>query len=166
MIVRRVVILARLAALASALALGACTTQPPAPPAAPAQPVQAVPITPPADVPGAPVARVPVPEAVPLPPPSPPAGTPLATAPLSFPPNVQYLCVSDKGGARQQTAIEFSPKVRELCRKHPEMGPCQYERDMCRRAGGRVFASNGAEITLATEAEYDKKVLRVRFRAD
>ena len=46
------------------------------------------------------------------------------------------------------------------------MLPCQYERDICRRNGGRVFAADGTEITMATEAEYDKKVFRVRFRAD
>jgi hypothetical protein len=46
------------------------------------------------------------------------------------------------------------------------MGPCQYERDLCRRSGGRVFASNGLEITQHVEDEYDRKVLRVRFRAN
>jgi len=46
------------------------------------------------------------------------------------------------------------------------MGPCQYERDVCRRSGGRVYAAGGVEITQATEAEYDKKVLRVRFKAN
>ena len=53
-----------------------------------------------------------------------------------------------------------------MCRRHPEMGPCQYERDLCRKSGGRVYASDGAEITLATEAEYDRKVMRVRFKAN
>jgi hypothetical protein len=56
--------------------------------------------------------------------------------------------------------------VGKLCGKHPEMGPCQYERNNCRASGGRVFAANGVEITKATEAEYDKKVMRVRFRAN
>ena len=46
------------------------------------------------------------------------------------------------------------------------MGPCQYERDMCRRIGGRVYTPDGVEITLQTEAEYDKKVMRVRFKAN
>jgi len=46
------------------------------------------------------------------------------------------------------------------------MGPCQYERDLCRRGGGRVYAAEGKEITLQTEAEYDKKVMRVRLRAN
>jgi len=86
--------------------------------------------------------------------------------PVVVPPNTLYVCVVDAKGERQQTAIEFSPKVQQLCRKHPEMGPCQYERDACRRGGGRVFAANGMEITRLTEAEYDKRVLRVRFRAD
>jgi hypothetical protein len=46
------------------------------------------------------------------------------------------------------------------------MGPCQFEREACRRSGGRVFAADGAEITRATEADYDKHVLRIRMRAD
>jgi hypothetical protein len=37
---------------------------------------------------------------------------------------------------------------------------------MCRRSGGRVYAGGGVEITLQTEAEYDKKVMRVRFKAN
>ena len=53
-----------------------------------------------------------------------------------------------------------------MCRRHPEMGPCQYERELCRKSGGRVYAADGTEITLATEAEYDRKVMRVRFRAN
>ena len=60
----------------------------------------------------------------------------------------------------------LAARAGELCRKHPEMGPCQYERELCRNSGGRVFATGGTEITAATEAEYDKKVMRVRFRAN
>ena len=85
---------------------------------------------------------------------------------IVVPANTQYVCVIDSKGKQQQTAIEFAPKVAALCRKHPEMGPCQYERNNCRASGGRVFAADGVEITMATEAEYDKKVLRVRFRAN
>jgi hypothetical protein len=81
------------------------------------------------------------------------------------PPDTLYICVVDAGGVRRQTAIEFAPKVGALCAKHPEMGPCQYERNACRRTGGRVYAANGVEITMETEAAYDKKVLRVRFKA-
>jgi hypothetical protein len=77
-----------------------------------------------------------------------------------------YVCVSENGGVRQETAIRFAPKVAALCAKHPEMGPCQYERNVCRRAGGRVYAAGGVEITQATEAEYDRKVLRARFRSN
>jgi len=40
------------------------------------------------------------------------------------------------------------------------------ERDVCRRSGGRVYAAGGVEITPETEAQYDKKVLRVRFKAN
>jgi hypothetical protein len=87
-------------------------------------------------------------------------------APVVVPPKTLYVCVTDTPGIRQQTAIEFAPKVGTLCRKHPEMSACKYERELCRRGGGRVFAANGVEITPLTELEYDKRVLRVVFRAD
>ena len=90
--------------------------------------------------------------------------TPAAQPAIVVPPNALYVCVVDAGGVRKQTAIELAPKLGELCAKHPEMGPCQYERNACRRRGGRVYAAGGKEITMATEAEYDKKVLRVRFK--
>ena len=35
-------------------------------------------------------------------------------------------------------------------------------RNACRRSGGRVYAADGSEVTQADEAEYDKKVMRVR----
>ena len=137
-------------------ALGGCVSLTPTP--APKTPL---PITPPAEARSAPVARVPV---------APAAAANASTstqakvaAALPFPANVIYVCITEDA---KQTAIEFAPKVLELCRRHPEMGPCQYERNVCRGAGGRVFAADGREITLATEAEYDKKVLRVRFRGD
>jgi hypothetical protein len=66
----------------------------------------------------------------------------------------------------ERTPIEYVPNVEALCRRHPEMGPCQYERDACRRRGGRVYTSAGDEVTVAVEAEYDKAVRRVRFQAD
>ncbi len=85
---------------------------------------------------------------------------------VTHPGDAIYVCVVDKPSGREQTAIEFAPKVHGLCKRHPEMGPCQYERNQCRAAGGRVYARGGQEITLAHEAEYDKKVMRVRFRAN
>ncbi len=101
------------------------------------------------------------------------ATTPSAAAPATastpavvVPPGVIYVCVIGSGSASTQTAIEYAPKVDELCRKHPEMGPCQYERNACRSKGGRVFAADGKEITMATEAEYDKKVRRVTFKSN
>ena len=104
----------------------------------------------------------PTPATVPVVPGGPP---PPATQPaIVVPPNTLYVCVVDVGGVHKQTAIEFAPKVGELCAKHPEMSPCQYERNACRRSGGRVYAVNGIEITMATEAEYDKKVMRVQFK--
>jgi hypothetical protein len=122
-----------------------------------------VPITPPEDRSTAAVVRVPAPE------PISPYQPELLIRPLSVvvPVGAIYLCVNESAGQSRQTVIEFSsPKVKELCRKHPEMGPCQYERDLCRNSGGRVYAAGGTEITLATEAEYDKRVMRVRFRAN
>jgi hypothetical protein len=143
-----------------AVVLAACASPPDNPPLATTSRADAV---------GAAVARRPL---------ETPAIPPVAIAPPSYPipappspkivvpPNTQYVCVIDAKNKQQQTAIEFAPKVAALCRKHPEMGPCQYERNNCRASGGRVFTADGAEITLATEAEYDKKVMRVRFRAN
>ena len=130
----------------------ACTTPPPEP----------LPITKPGETAGAPVVRRDITE------PTPPAVASAArpAIPINAPPGIQYVCIADSGGQRQQTSIEFTPKVRELCTKHPEMAPCQYERNVCRRSGGRVFEANGTEITMQTEAEYDKKVMRVRFKSN
>jgi hypothetical protein len=131
--------------------------------------VTPIPLTPPADQDSAPVVRreiPPIAAAPTLPPPH--AATPLAPppAPIVVPADAIYVCVVDERGLRRQTVIEFEPRVHRLCRRHPEMGPCQYERNVCRSAGGRVYAANGQEITLSTEAEYDRKVMRVRFRAN
>ena len=137
-----------------------------------------MPLTPPAETGSAPVVRRPAEQVPPAPaeavppltsatpsrtPATPPTMPPLAG--IVVPPDAIYLCVVEQGGQRSTTVIEFVPKVLALCRKHPEMGPCQYERNACRASGGRVLAANGQEITLATEAEYDKKVRRVRFTA-
>jgi hypothetical protein len=135
--------------------LTGCATHPATAPTTP------VPITPPSEARNAPVARVPVAPAA-----SAKSAPAQIAAALPFAGNVIYMCVTEDAGQRRQTAIELSPKVLELCRRHPEMGPCQYERNVCRSAGGRVFAADGREITAATEAEYDKKVYRVRFRGD
>jgi len=124
-----------------------------------------VPLTPPRELAGAAVVRKSVDA-----PPQPPAGTP-GTEPAApqpvpvvvVPAGTQYVCVSEADGVRTQTAVTFAPKVADVCMRHPEMGPCQYERNLCRRSGGRVYAAGGVEITMATEAEYDKHVLRVRF---
>jgi hypothetical protein len=136
--------------VALAIALAGCT-----------QPREPVPITPPSDAPGAAVVRRPLPEPAPA---TPPAAS--VAPPVVVPADALYVCVSEAAGVRQQTAIEFAPKVGAMCAKHPEMGPCQYEREVCRKSGGRVYAAGGVEITKATEAEYDKKVMRVRFKAN
>lgn len=146
---------------ALALFVAACAAPPPPSPPTP------IPLTPPADQASAPVVRreLPPAPATPIPPeqPRPPVA---AVPPVVLPADAIYVCVVDEAGVRRQTVIEFGPKVLALCKRHPEMGPCQYERNVCRAAGGRVFAANGEEITLLTESEYDKKVLRVRFRAN
>src|SRR3982750_2206184 len=82
---------------------------------------------------------------------------------LDFPPGQPlYVCVTATG----KTNIDYEPRVETLCRRHPEMGPCQYERDACRAKGGRVYTQKGEEITMAVEAEYDRVVMRVRFQGD
>lgn len=88
-----------------------------------------------------------------------------ASPEAAAPPASLYRCRVVKGGQASFLAIEFSAKVEALCRRHPEMGPCQYEREACRRSGGRVFDAKGEEITRKTEAEYDKRVLRLKFRS-
>ena len=101
--------------------------------------------------------------------PAPPVVAPAIVVPpgvvlpsLDFPPGALYVC--DVGGGR--TSIDYEPRVERLCRRHPEMGPCQYERNACRAKGGRVYTAKGEEVTLAVEAEYDRIVRRVRFQAD
>lgn len=95
-----------------------------------------------------------------------PASTPPPfTLPAHLPPGTLYVCSATLDGQVKQTAIEYEPRVKLLCSRHPEMGVCQYEREACRASGGRVFTATGVEITRQTEAEYDQKVIRVRFRA-
>lgn len=143
------------AGLVALVLLAACAPREPLPPAEPGSP---------------PVVRHPAEPLPPAPPPvigpapSSPAPPPLAG--IVVPPEAIYVCVTEAAGQRSQTVIEFAPRVLELCRRHPEMGPCQYERNLCRSRNGRVFAANGQEITLATEAEYDRKVRRVRFQSN
>jgi hypothetical protein len=152
--------MSRIVAIAAVvLALAGCATAP--------APQTALPLTPPQDVATSPIVRAPL-APTPLPAPAPDAEKAPASpfVPVIVPPNTLYVCVIDTQGVRQQTAIEFTPKVGALCRRHPEMSACKYERSACRRSGGRVFAVNGMEITQLTELEYDKRVLRTVFRAD
>jgi hypothetical protein len=87
-----------------------------------------------------------------------------ATTPVVVPPGSTYVCVTETGGVRREAPVEFSPKVGAMCTRHPEMGPCRYERNVCRSKGGRVYAAGGVEVSLQMEAEYDRKVMRVRIR--
>jgi hypothetical protein len=80
----------------------------------------------------------------------------------SIPTGAVYVCVRGSGKDRTIAAIELEEKVAALCRRHTEMGPCQNARNACRSSGGRVYAADGSEVTRADEAEYDKKVMRVR----
>ncbi len=148
--------------LAGVVVLTACS--------GPAPDRQPLPTTPPGEAAGAAVVRRALPGTTPPPAPpvaaspvNPPAAPTLA---IAAPPGALYVCVSGAGAQLRQTAIEFAPGVGDLCRKHPEMGPCQYERDACRRSGGRVFAADGSEITRSVEDEYDKRVMRIRLRSN
>ena len=107
----------------------------------------------PAVVAAAPAALAP---AKPAPPPK------VALPSRDFLPGPLYYCAT----ADARVAIEYAPKVESLCRKHPEMGPCQFERNACRAQGGRVYTARGEEVSPGVEAEYDKAVTRVRFQAD
>ena len=148
--------------LGAAVALCACN--------APTPERQPQPVAPPGVAAGDAVVRQPLPEMTPPPAPAmtaPPVKPPeTTTQAIAVPPGALYVCAKGVGAELQQTAIEFAPSVGELCRKHPEMGPCQYERDACRRSGGRVFAADGKEVTKLTEAEYDKRVLRVKINSN
>jgi hypothetical protein len=110
----------------------------------------------------------PLPPAAAKPAPAAPTAPALAKAPsvtlpsMALPPGPIYACEV----AGRRTVIEFPESVESLCRRHPEMGPCQYERNACRSTGGRVFTTLGEEVTPAVEAAYDEKVRRVRFQAD
>lgn len=123
---------------------------------------QAAPPSPATPSPGAPAPAV-VPES------PPPKVVPAIVVPpgvtlpsIDFPPGPLYVC--DAGGTKFN--IEYEPRVEQLCRRHPEMGPCQYERTQCRSRGGRVYTQKGEEVTMAVEGEYDRIVRRVRFQAD
>src|SRR5882672_2461191 len=118
--------------LAVAMAFSACTM--------PSLEKQPVPITSIDESRGAAVVRRPILEPAPPSVAGEPATVPKPYAPLPaivVPPNTQYVCVAETNGVWQQTSIVFSAKVADLCRKHPEMGPCKYERDVCRRSSGR-----------------------------
>jgi hypothetical protein len=148
---------------ALAIGLAACTPSREPVPAAPAPGAAAAAVTrralPESDPPpgtSAPQASAIAPGAVPR----------LPASAIVVPPGALYVCVSESGGTPRQTAIEYEGKTDALCRKHPEMGPCQYERNACRRGGGRIYAADGTEITLTTEAEYDRRVRRVQFKAN
>jgi hypothetical protein len=100
---------------------------------------------------------------------APAAVAPVAPAPPKValpaadpPPGPLYTC--ERNGGREPLVL--SEPVDRLCRRHPEMGPCQYERNQCRKGGGRVLTARNEEVTPAVEAEYDKRVTRVRLQAD
>jgi hypothetical protein len=138
--------LVRATGFAMLMALAGC--QPDPPPATPTAPASSETSAP------APLPAAPLPAATPV---------PSVALPSVVPPGPTYEC--ELSGSR--TPIEYADGVETLCRRHPEMGPCQYERDACRRRGGRVYkTANGEEVTAAVEAEYDRKVRRARFQAD
>jgi len=139
-----------LAAAWLAVVVAGCQQAPAPLPTVPPQPgmITTVPPTPPA----------PPPTTLPMPVPAPAIAMPS----LDFLPGPLYFCAA----AGERTPIVYEPRVETLCRRHPEMGPCQYERNACRANGGRVFTGRGEEVTLVVEAEYDRVVRRVRFQGD
>jgi hypothetical protein len=116
----------------------------------------------PAPPPTAPVPPLPPPAAARPAPSTPPAPAAVAMPRTDLPPGPIYRC--EVAGA--SAILPLPENIEGLCRRHPEMGPCQYERDSCRQRGGRVLTSLGEEVTPRVEAEYDKRVQRVRFQAD
>lgn len=139
----------RTTAVALLLVVGACQQAPP--PAAPA-----------ATNPASPIASYPPAASAPATSPAAAKAARMAVPSLDFPPGPLYFCESSSG----RKAIDYEPRVEQLCRRHPEMGPCQYERDQCRARGGRVYTARNEEVTVAVEAEYDRVVRRVRFQGD
>lgn len=125
------------------LALAACQPAPP-------------PASPPAVQQVAPVGRATQVAAAPVPPTKP------ALPSTDLPPGPIYYCETSAGRAPMTLPAGIEP----LCRRHPEMGPCKYERSACRSRGGRVFTSKGEEVTARVEAAYDRRVTRVRLQAD
>jgi hypothetical protein len=127
----------------AALMLAAC--QPAPPPTAP------VPPSPP-----------PAPVVAPTVKSAPPPAAAVALPRMDLPPGPIYRCVV----AGASAVLALPENIEGLCRRHPEMGPCQFEREACRQRGGLVLTSLGEEVTPRVEAEYDKRVQRVRFQAD
>lgn len=84
----------------------------------------------------------------------------------TIPTSALYTCVRIEEGRKVVTPIVFDADVERLCRNHPEMGPCRYERKACRQRGGTVLLANGTEITLRAEEEYDQKVMRFNLKAN
>lgn len=83
------------------------------------------------------------------------AASPLADGPA-------YLCA--EGGT--SVPIDMETRLESLCRRHPEMGPCRYARNTCRAHGGSVTNGAGVAVTAATEAAYDRRVMRLTLSAD
>ncbi len=77
----------------------------------------------------------------------------------------RYECVKGKSGEETRVAITFPEQSGRICSRFPAMGPCQYERGVCRANGGRVIRFDGTEITKEVEHEYDKQVQRFRLNA-
>ena len=95
-----------------------------------------------------------------------PSAVAIATTPSVTPSGAtRYECVRGAQGAESRAAIAFPENSGRICARFPAMGPCQYERNACRSAGGRVIRFDGVEITKEVEHEYDKQVTRFRLNA-
>ncbi len=166
--------LATLLVAAAWLAAGCQREEPPpaaqatpstASPAAPTLAEVGTPPVPGSTPPPAPVAALPVPPLPGVAPPPPKVASAetlaayLAEVVAEHPDEAMYQC--EVGGALE--VLELDARLDRLCRRAPEMGPCQYERSRCRARGGVVRAFDGTAVTAEVEAVYDKRVMRVRF---
>jgi hypothetical protein len=127
-----------------------------------------VPITPQADTKGAAVVRRPLPETAPASPQT-AAVAPATTArepAVVVPAGVLYVCVSGSGGTRTQTGDRVRAESRRDVREAPRNGTVSIRARHLPPQRRARLCSRGCRNHRADEAEYDKKVMRVRFKAN
>ena len=147
-----------------ALLAGCAQTPPSSPTAAPDSSIKPSTAGVSAPVPEPQLTMAPAPQSMEVPPQAsrgPNARMVATTAALTPAGKGRYECESGSSRA----PIGLPPGSERVCSRFPAMGPCQYERDVCRANGGRVIRFDGTEITKEVEHEYDKQVTRFRLNA-